>query len=174
LDDIGLGAVGGVTAEESNWPFLVRLVLGRGLTTGTCGGTVIADEWILTAAHCCKASPFGKLIRIQITIFNKYLVQTIIGTTYWQSFKLPKIESFNHPLYVTDGHPQHNKAYDICLIKTNSISEAAKKNRCDYGSCFGAVCLPTEPPKHGKHCWLAGYGATKMNGQAVDDLQELD
>ena len=49
--------IGGVAAEKQNWPFITLL---KFYPSGQCGGSIINDQWILTAAHCCESRLKGK------------------------------------------------------------------------------------------------------------------
>lgn len=46
--------VGGKVADANKWPWQVRLFEDRFDVGGSCGGTLIAKQWVLTAAHCTK------------------------------------------------------------------------------------------------------------------------
>ncbi len=41
--------VGGEEAGDGTWGWAVLLNIGNG---GLCGGSIISDSWIITAAHC--------------------------------------------------------------------------------------------------------------------------
>ena len=47
--------VGGIPANIESWPFLVNLMFQRaeGSSGTQCAGTLIAENWVLTAGHCC-------------------------------------------------------------------------------------------------------------------------
>jgi len=46
--------VGGDEAHPGQFPYQAGLALHMGDKQGWCGGSIISDEWILTAAHCTE------------------------------------------------------------------------------------------------------------------------
>jgi len=48
--------VGGLNARKNNWPFIVSI----NLHGSSCGGSILNDKWIITAAHCCEGASSGK------------------------------------------------------------------------------------------------------------------
>ena len=51
--------VGGVGADLHEYPWQVALVSPNG--DGYCGGSIISDQWILTAAHCLEGEEAGNV-----------------------------------------------------------------------------------------------------------------
>ena len=45
--------IGGEDADIKDYPFMVSLYKKNG-TYFTCCGSIIRDDWILTAAHCVR------------------------------------------------------------------------------------------------------------------------
>ena len=44
--------VGGVSADHGDWPWQAQIRTKYGFTY--CGGTLIAPQWVATAAHCVE------------------------------------------------------------------------------------------------------------------------
>jgi len=58
-DDIEM-IVAGSEAPEGKYPYQVRLYSSMDDKIGFCGGSIIAPQWVLTAAHCMTEGDFGK------------------------------------------------------------------------------------------------------------------
>ena len=43
---------GSPVAESAAWPWQVRLLDSHDPQSGFCGGSLISNQWVLTAAHC--------------------------------------------------------------------------------------------------------------------------
>jgi secreted trypsin-like serine protease len=60
-DDSGR-IVNGVNARQGYWPWIVstqffRFEFGG---AGLCGGSILNDRWIISAAHCCRSAVKSK------------------------------------------------------------------------------------------------------------------
>ena len=93
--------VGGTPAQEGAWPWQVRLLDDFDVRSGFCGGSLIADQWVLTAAHCVVQG--GQTVDSVVIGY---------GSIYQSDLKMVGSEKIIvHPNYQKENHA------DIALIK---------------------------------------------------------
>lgn len=110
----GAKVIGGEVADEGAWPWQVALMIAGtpvGTDTQFCGGSLVLDQWVLTAAHCVHMAG-------QDGVFSDLAPQELailVGTNRLVpgSGDLIEIEAiFRHPAYSGDQFD-----FDIALVK---------------------------------------------------------
>lgn len=134
--------VGGENASEGEFPFIVSLQSGSHF----CGGSLISDEWVLTAAHCVG----GSNIKIVTGLYNQKI---LTGT-----------ESFRSARVIP--HPQYNRSnmdYDFALIQLDgkSTSKAITLNENE-------INIPTDSTI--VESITAGWGYTREGSWKLSDI----
>uniref|UniRef100_A0A8D2ZN27 Peptidase S1 domain-containing protein n=1 Tax=Scophthalmus maximus TaxID=52904 RepID=A0A8D2ZN27_SCOMX len=143
--------VGGNNASPGSWPWQVSLVAEN---KHFCAGTLINNQWVLTASHCISGSE-----RDTATVYLGRFSQSGLNPSE-VSRRVAQIEC--HPAYdyLTDEH-------DICLLKLSAP--------VNFTLFIQPVCLPTADSTFhaGLSSWVAGWGRTATN-QSSDILQEVN
>ena len=132
-------------------------MVGTG-STFQCGGTIINNKYILTAAHCCKHMAKA------ILKFGQYR----LGNLDVGEFQMETENILVHPEY---NPPRTN--FDVCLVRApKDIFIEAQKNGCGP-NCVNSACLPEAPAVHGDACWTAGWGTLSVGGNTPNKLQSV-
>ncbi|XP_020853751.1 anionic trypsin-like isoform X2 [Phascolarctos cinereus] len=133
--------VGGETCLDSSVPFQASLNVGYHF----CGGSLINEQWVVSAAHC-----YQSLIQVRLGEHN---IEAIDGNEQFiDSEKVIRHPGFNY--WTLD--------YDILLIK---LKTPAVLN--DY---VNTISLPSACAPAGTKCLISGWGNTVSSGANYPDL----
>ena len=145
--------VGGCQSKKGAWPWMVAIYIDKGNGfTFHCGGTLIDDCWVLTAAHCFR--PERNRI-IQTTD----IVAVLGDTDRFQreftenSYDVERIDIHTEYDFIADTYD-----YDVALLKL--------KCSVKYRSQVRKGCLPSSVDQvyyaSGTSCIVAGWGHTEV------------
>jgi len=138
--------VGGIEAQRNEFPYQVQL---RKWDRHSCGGSVINEEWIITAAHCLDDHIGLNNLSVAVRQYDvSQLEDEII---------LDIAEYILHPRWPIPGN-------DIALIR---VAE-----RLDFSDgTVAPVCAPDEERLYvGSPSVVSGWGTTMFLGEASEIL----
>nr|XP_006128516.1 coagulation factor XI [Pelodiscus sinensis] len=151
----GERVVGGTVSSLGEWPWQVSLQVKSSTQKHFCGGSIISNQWILTAAHCIDNLEIPNLWRVYAGILK--LSEIKEDTPF---FRVQEIVI--HPQYVIA-----ETGYDIALMKLD--------RSMNFTDLQWPVCLPSKEERNTVYtnCWVTGWGYTKEQDDVQDTLQKV-
>ncbi|KAK5870438.1 hypothetical protein PBY51_025071 [Eleginops maclovinus] len=146
--------VNGEEARPHSWPWQISLQVKHGSRYHhTCGGTLIAPRWVLTAGHCIWP---GDVYRV---VLGEHDQSQQEGSE--QIREVMRIVS--HPDWDIDFVARGNDMALLKLVKSPIMNDSV-----------GVACLPPagEILPHGTPCYISGWGNLYTHGPMPDRLQQ--
>ncbi|XP_075034914.1 transmembrane protease serine 9-like [Mixophyes fleayi] len=146
--------VGGTDSVDGEWPWQISLYY---MGSPICGGSLISDQWVLTAAHCFIYST-------NPAFYSVYLGKYQLSVTDNHTTIADVVRIITNPQYTTTG-----SRGDIALIELNSP--------VTYTNYIMPICLPSASVTFpcGMECWVTGWGriSSGVNLQNPKTLQKV-
>ncbi|XP_043778139.1 mast cell protease 3-like [Cervus elaphus] len=141
----------GQEAKPHSRPYMAYLQFKTSGGPHICGGFLVREDFVLTAAHC-----LGRLIKVKLgahDIKKKERTQQVI----WVRRAIP--------------HPGYNSETDVNDLMLLQLERKAKVT-----TSVSTIRLPSgsDTVKPGMLCSVAGWGLLSVNGPTANKLQEVE
>lgn len=171
--------VNGVASSEEDFPWIAHLHIRNKSPTFACGGTFIAENFVVTAFHCVQNHQSSSQWSDLVVMAG---VESFDGTTSqpvsinFQPFSARKPQEYIvidvaipaeakklvSPLFI--GYEQN----DIAILKVQKTN--IQENNWEPVP----ICMPQgEVPEVGRNCYVIGYGATRSAGPTLTLMEAL-
>lgn len=162
--------VGGRPAMSGQFPWQVFLRITTRQGDMVCGGSILNERWILTAAHCITTEYSGDYSVSAIEVVAGSLSRGGLGDSKRQSRHADC--AFKHPGWKGSSAAFANDIALIRLPKNNPLKLSYKR-----GTTVNGICLPArrDPPfEYMGRARVAGWGLTQDRGSLARTLQYTD
>ena len=144
---MGRIASGSVVKPIGKWPWMAMVRRKNKYNTFEqyCGGTLLANRWIITAAHCVSDVHANQHLKIRLGTHKR----NSVGSLNTQEIGVKGI--YVHPEY--KSHARYNN--DIALLEL--------EKPVMFGKHVQPICLPAqgEKPAIGTKCYITGMNFIK-------------
>lgn len=152
--------VNGEDASVGSWPWQVKVSpCSKWKCTYLCGGSILSDRWVMTAAHCV---PFG-----------------------WNLYGNTQYGTITAGMHVLNQRNSNTRDYAISHIvphegwnrylRTNDVALVRSANAFVFSQNVQPVCTPSADICFNPEttCIVTGWGYTEERGNIATALQEL-
>ena len=161
---VGYGSgriIGGSDASRGQWPWLVWIKYENndGLGPRLCGGSLISNQWVLTAAHCVISVSKGD--RFKTCDGCLEMNGGVYNTGLSYSDEMHRVPLVPKKIVVHENYKGEGLFNDIALVQIEPVDIVSS----DY---VKPICLPKfEEPVAGTKCFIAGWGQTINDTQSA-------
>ena len=160
--------VGGQVAQPGAWPWQ-SFLLAQG--NFGCGGSLIAPQWVLTAAHCLFRGPDGQP-KTQLPNDQLFAIFGLQDQRVLQNQTLPPEIQVRQVVqsFVNESYDQTTQDNDIALLQVSPPF-----NLTERVAVIGLVTPDEEAAIAGPGVMatVTGWGATSNGGQVSDELRQV-
>jgi secreted trypsin-like serine protease len=144
--------VGGTESKRGDWPWQISMQRNG---NHICGGSLINDQWIVTAAHCVVGNTNPNVYRIVFGLHDRLVSDSWVITRTVSSVVV-------HPQYSS-----RNFVNDIALMKLSTPI-------AQYTEYYMPVCFPNVSQTFDNQIgYTVGWGAATYGGPALRYLTEV-
>ncbi|XP_008411784.1 acrosin [Poecilia reticulata] len=148
--------IGGRDAPEGAWPWQASIQF---LGTHFCGGTIISNKWVVSAAHCYHNY-----------IWHSSFLTVLVGIT---ALSKPGPHSQRRGVKNVIIHER----YDF-NSSNNDVALLMLKSPLKFTNYIQPCCIPMsinhQVALNLSNCFITGWGSINYKGGAVDMLQEAE
>ncbi|KAM3611519.1 uncharacterized protein V6R79_019969 [Siganus canaliculatus] len=154
IEPLTTRVVNGEDAKPYSWPWQISLQYEKdGEWRHTCGGSLIAANWVMTAAHCINTQ-----LSYRVFVGKYNLAENEAGSKAILPEKIIVHEKWN-PIFVAFGN-------DIAMIKLSEPVTLSNQVQLACIPAAGTVLSNLYP------CYITGWGRLYTGGPLPDKLQQ--
>lgn len=143
--------VAGTKAQLAEFPHMALIGYGSPVSGWHCGGSIISETTILSAAHCIS-HPDGVASVVRVGIINQQDVSNMQEI----------------PIAQTISHPEYNSE-----IKYNDIVLFKLASQITFTQNIRPACLNTDPNLAWEKAIVIGFGQISSDGPTSNDLMKV-